>query len=168
MNTQQQGIGLIEIMIAIALMAVMAIIVVPRFLRRNDESIKIMNNLNLLLHVAHNNALMTKKVHRILFNLKESTATLQQEQNDVFVPVAIRYMKPTIHWPSMYKMKHFVVKNKDEIRIGEGISTSEVWLFITPDGLTQEVTLIFVNEDNNQTFSLILNPFTVQMELVTK
>ena len=164
--SKQPGISLIEIVIAIALIAIMAITIIPKFTRRGDEQTRILSDINLILRVAYINALITGKVHRLLFNLKSSTMFLQKEHDKNFVSVYISYMPSKTTWNSAYKIVQFLVKGKDEIITGAGAATSEVWFFIMPDGLAQEVTITFSNEDTGESFSLELNPFSVQMRPV--
>lgn len=166
MVKQQEGISLIEIIIAIALIGVMAMLVLPRFARRGmSERDHIFQDINLLLHTAHTNALLTGNIHKVIFNLKESTINLQHEKDGTFVPVTITYL-PKTSWNPVYKLTHFIVKGKDEILEGEGVRTSEVWFFIMPDGLAQEVTLTFSSEEEQDTFSFALNPFNVQLRKI--
>jgi type II secretory pathway pseudopilin PulG len=163
MVQQQTGISLIEILIAIALIGVMAMLVVPRFARRGmSEREHILQEINLLLRTAHTNAILTGSVHKVIFNIKDSSISLQQEKEGNFIPVKISYL-PITTWDSSYKLTHFIVKGKDEIREGEGVSTSQAWFFIMPDGFAQEVTLTFNNAETHETFSFILNPFTAQL-----
>ena len=50
-------------------------------------------------------------------------------------------------------------------------TTDNVWFFIIPDGLTQEVTINFVDYDDMlpngdaRQFGLVLNPFSAQFKL---
>lgn len=166
MIQQQSGISLIEIIIAIALIGVMAMLVLPRFSRRGmSERDHILHEINLLLRTAQTNALLTGSTHKVIFNLKDSSISLEQEKDGAFIPVKISYL-PTTTWDPSYKLTQFIVKGKDAIREGEGVRTSQVWFFIMPDGFSQEVTLTFHNEETHETFSFILNPFIAQLRNV--
>lgn len=166
MILKQPGIGLIEIIIAIALIGVMAMIVAPQFSRRIPEKEKILNTINSLLRIAQNNAVLTGKVHRIFFDLKSSTIIIQQEHAENFTPISISYSPSKATWNPLYQIAQFIVLGKDEIAHGAGVTTSQVWFFIMPDGTAQIVTLVFRNEETGELITLLLNPFTAQMRLV--
>ncbi|HVW99328.1 MAG TPA: prepilin-type N-terminal cleavage/methylation domain-containing protein [Candidatus Babeliaceae bacterium] len=164
-----KGFTLLEIVIAILLIGIMSALIVPRITRRGTKpEDELVTNLSALTQVAATNALMTGKLHRILFDFKRSLLELQQEreekgaQEKKFDPVKIDYLKTAINWPDVLELRNFYINGKDEMTQGAGISTPQVWFFISPDGLAQDAVINIENRQTHAQRGLVINPFTAQ------
>lgn len=177
-GTNKSGFTLLEIMVAILVIGLMAAIVLPRLQtvspdqNRND----FVAQLNGLMQFAWQHALTSGLMHRIVFDFDNKkivveAADKQSEKKDpAYKPVARSYFGNSMEIPDNLDIINFFIAHAgDEMR--KSGTTHKVWFFIVPDGLTQEVTINFVdyadvlqNEDPRQ-FGLVLNPFSAQFKL---
>jgi prepilin-type N-terminal cleavage/methylation domain-containing protein len=164
-----KGFSLLEIVVAILLIGIMAALVVPRLSRRGTKpEDEFTNGLSVLTQVASTNALLTGKLHRLLFDFKRALVELQQEreekgaQEKKFEPVKVDYLKTTIPWPDALELGNFYIGGKDEVGRGMGVSTPQVWFFVSPDGLAQDVVINLQNRETHAQRGLVINPFTAQ------
>lgn len=173
MPKKNSGFSLIEVMVALAIMAIVAAIAIPRLRKRPlplDQ--QMMRELNNLTRVAQLNALMTQKLHRLLFDLKLDRVQLEVDSGKrdsrgviQFQPVKTAYTKTRFALPSDLAIEGFWVKGKNLMVEGEGIRSTSLWLYIIPEGLAQETTIDMRQRENARAFSLILNPFTAQFSV---
>lgn len=172
----QKGFTLIEILIAIAIVAIMMASLVP-FLRQQPgyERKQFIARLNTMVQAAWQQAIITRAVHRVLFDFKNRTARVERTtptapltQKIDFQPAQGPDMQ--ISWSSTIIIKQFLIEGFDEMRrfAGRGIET--IWFYIIPDGMTQQVTINGVDKENTldddrpRPFGLVLNPFLAQFK----
>ncbi|MBN1549283.1 type II secretion system protein [Candidatus Babeliales bacterium] len=172
-----KGFSLLEIIVAIALLAFATSIVVPALRQRRVtyQRDDLVINLNALMKLGWEQAIITGKVHRVWFNLGKNLIEIQVQQDKnsgqdkSFIRIDSEYLRPSYEWAQSLQLKDFFIEGEDELH--KHHQTDEVWFFITPDGLTQNVSLnIFDTQDTQQSdagagFSLILNPFTAQFSV---
>jgi hypothetical protein len=103
--------------------------------------------------------------------VEQETSKRDQEGNPIFKIKKGAYKRSLYEWPRQFEIKKFLVQGFDEMtRFGGGRGTKQVWFYIIPDGLTQEVTIV-CNDTKDKTgrtarqFRLVLNPFTVQFDV---
>lgn len=165
------GFTLIEVVIAIALLAIVAALVVPR-IRRSGLPVhqKFLQQLNNLTRAAQLNALMTRKTHKIFFDLKKKRAVTEIDSGKtdssgkpVFQPLDIPYENTAFDLSEKLEFERFAIKGKELMQKGAGYR--DAWFFITPDGLTQETTIGLYEPDRDRHFTVIINPFTAQFGL---
>jgi prepilin-type N-terminal cleavage/methylation domain-containing protein len=161
------GFTFVELVIALALLALLAVVVVPRFVTKKTEPLgEFTHKLNVLLQLGYSNALATGKIHRVLFDRKNNRVELAIAGTErtasgelQFTPLASRYLNSFIDWPINFELDNFYINNKDEL---VGGPTPKVWFFIMPDGLAQEVIINMRDLAHEKNRGLVLNPFTVQ------
>ena len=169
---KNNGFSLLEVVIAITVLAIVAAIVVPR-LRNGGMPAhqKFLQNLNNLTRAAQLSALMTGKVHKIFFDLKQKRAAIEVDSgkltssgSPVFEPLANTYTKTGFALSDKLEFDRFAIKGKDLMH--KGAEYKDAWFFITPDGLTQEVTIGIGEPDRDRHVTLVINPFTAQFNMV--
>ncbi len=168
-----RGFSLIELVVAIMLIAMMATLVVPRFGGRTyrAERDKFVNKFNTMVQLAYQNALSTGKLHRVLIDIDKKKIKLEIESgkdsqnNYQFATINIPYVKSELNFED-FEIINLYLKKDDKLT-GRA-RTREAWFFISPGGMAQEVTLnirYLKNPENiNTDFALVLNPFTVQFK----
>jgi prepilin-type N-terminal cleavage/methylation domain-containing protein len=168
---------LVEILVTIALIGAMATILLPILRKRPGAERKTaIANLNSLSVLARNQAIATGKNQKIVFDLKDHTVHLEQEtdeKNSSGVPVYKRsrqaYIQNSFDWPAHLQIKQFLVEGSDMMTKFSGADTQQMWFFVAPSGLGQEITLNFIDVKNKRAnaprqIGLVLNPFTVQFK----
>src|ERR1700743_3010060 len=77
-GTSKLGFSLIELLVAIAIIAVMATIVMPRLLSKSSSTVdSFIEKLNLITRTGYEQAIVTGKTHRIFFNMKADQPYLE-------------------------------------------------------------------------------------------
>ena len=170
MSGISKGFSLIQLVIVIAIMGILATVTLPRLKKRGaSPRDEFATSLNALTQMAYSNALATGKIHRVLFNFKNNTVSVEMAEDKPdttgqlkFAPVKSDYFKSSINWPINFEMRNFFIKGKDELLGG---NTPKVWFFITPEGLAQEIVINTSDTSNEDEFALVLNPFTAQFKV---
>jgi prepilin-type N-terminal cleavage/methylation domain-containing protein len=178
-GSYKKGFTLIEILVVLAIMGALMTIVIPNFRkllpRRERETF--IGKINAITRLAWQRALIERKVHRIVFDFKKKefwveapTGTTKLGEME-FARIKGAYLSPFGKIPPSIDVKNFIIEGFDEkTRRGAG-GTDEAWFFLMPDGLTQTVTINFL--DTNQLnpagkprqFGLVLNPFNAQFKI---
>src|ERR1700733_521982 len=179
LGSSKQGFTLIEILIAIAIMGIMIAVVVPNFRRLFParEREQFVSNLSALTRYAWQHALIERKNHKVVFYftakkiwVEMATGTLKNGQPE-FAPIKGAYITTSLAIPKSIEIKNFIIEGYDEIsRYGGSSKAAQSWFFITPDGLTQTVTINFVSNKETSAgkprqFGLVLNPFNAQFKV---
>lgn len=167
--------ALIEVLIAIAIVAITATIVVPNFQARQPryERESFIARLNSLVYVAWQQAVVTHAVHKVSFDFSKKLVNISREvvvgpkKNPEFKPVTGQYFQTSLRLPENIKIQQFIIEGFDEMKRSSGGKTNEIWFFIVPDGLAQMVTINALDtketiRNKPQQFSLVLNPFNAQ------
>lgn len=175
-GTNKNGFTLIELLVVIFLIGLMTTLVFINVRRTypEDERKAFFAKLNSLVQFGWQQALVTSKVHRMVFDIDENSVKLERatDKQGEYEPVETQYIETTLEWPSTLEIQQFFIeRNPDEITALAGKQDRSVWFFIVPDGLTQEVTINIldyndVNErEEPAQVSLVLNPFSAQFSI---
>ncbi len=174
-----KGFTLIEILVAIALIAVLATVLIPnlRPLIPSYERKQMIARLNGITRLAWHNAIVTNKIHKVVFNMDTSKVHIEiaQDAKDdkgepIFKLLKGAYVTSSMSWPEHFKIRHFFIEGFDEMsRFGGDRKTGEMWFFIVPEGLAQEVTINMLDtkdiaDGKPRKIGLVLNPFTAQFK----
>lgn len=159
-------------------MAVLAAIAVPNFRSRFPSQIteKFISDLNSLSGIAWQNAILTGRLNRVVFNFSSKKIYIESEkkeavdkgidENEAFEPVVSVYSNDYIYLPSHLEIVSFFVDGKNEM---EGSLKDRSWYFITNVGISQEVIVNIEdkskpNLEEPDIFGLVLNPFSAQFK----
>lgn len=170
----KSGFTLIEIMVALAIIALIAAAVAPRFgrgqpLARREAFVA---ELNTLLGLGWQQALMTNTIHRVTLDFEKQLFTVQADEHaglsdkKGFQEVKVPYGTSDVKLPADYEIKQFFIEGYDEMQrfSGKGLKTAH--FFIVPEGLMQSVVINAIDksdldEQGRATrFGLVINPFS--------
>lgn len=178
-GNNKRGFTLIELLITIAVIAILSAVIVPNVMRSKPgyERKSFIAELNGLLKYAQGNAIISHANQQILLDLARRQVELRAQTDNkdskgeiVYKKVQGQYINTTVKIPENIDIKNFVIEGVDEMGKGAGRKTGEVWFFIIPEGLAQEVTMNFVDRsdrlynDKPRPIGLVLNPFTAQFK----
>jgi prepilin-type N-terminal cleavage/methylation domain-containing protein len=174
MPGKKPGFGLLEVVIALSLLAALASVVLPNFVKRQSgyERKQFVTRLNALMSEVWQRSLLEGRLQRVFFDFKERKIFVQEQkklQTKEFDQVVLYQAENNFQWPESIEIKEFFVNQKDEMAAyGD---TQTLWFFVVPSGVAQEVIINFidtkeatVDKDGKET-SLVLNPFTLQFRV---
>lgn len=174
-----KGFTIIELLVAIAVVAIISVAVVPNIMRSMPgyERKSFIANLNGLLRSAQSNAIVSYAVQQIVIDLghrrielREQAESKDKQGEITYKKVQSKYSNSTIIIPENIDFKNVIIEGFDELSRSSAKKTEETWFFVIPEGLTQEVTINFI-DTNDRTYNdkprptgLVLNPFTAQFK----
>ncbi len=177
---QRSGFTFFELVVAIAVLAIIATIALPRLGQRKPRAVRqqVIEQLSALVTLGYIRALETGKAQRVFFDLKKQHVQLEQQvlqqkrtstvQPARFEPVQGAFITTRLQWPEHLEIKQFYIKRRDELRTGAGSETNTVWFYIAPSGIAQEVIINTTDTHELDSaglpvqMSLVLNPFSLQ------
>jgi type II secretory pathway pseudopilin PulG len=161
-----QAFSLFELVIVIAIIALVTTIVVPRISPKKELRKEFMRQLNILLEVAYNHAQISGKIQRLYFDFIKQTVTLEEEQKErtasgerLYKPVSLGSMKTSLTWPEKFALQSFYVNEKVDLGV-----INNIYFIIMPNGLSQRVVINIQDIERNEIFAYILNPYTLQFK----
>ena len=177
-TSNNKAFTLIELMVAIALVALLATIVVPNFFRSNlgYERRNFIAELNSLVRYGQQHAIITGRIQQIFvevgksIELRSATGKKDVKGQDEYKLAQRQYVNTKIAIPSSIDIKNFVIEGFDAMDEYAQRKTGNVWFFIVPEGLTQEVIINFLDTNDKmyngkpRPVGLVLNPFTAQFK----
>lgn len=173
----KHGFTLLELLITIAIIGLMAAVVAPNLGKKKagQERKEFLARLNTLTQLAAQNALIHNKLHKVDFDFKKKTVSLEQAstQKDLkgqpkFEPLKVAHVQTSIPWPEYLHVKNFYIEGFDEASRSAARSMEGAYFFVVPDGMTQRVTINVTDtndKDNSgrpRKIGLVLNPFNAQ------
>lgn len=170
------GFTLLELVVAVAIIALIVVAVVPRFdrglpLRRRQAFTQ---ELNALLGLGWQQALTLNRVHRVTFNFEKGDIALQVERDDgatskkVFNDSDVPYVATAVALPTDYEIKNFYIEGHDEMQRSSSRKTKSAYFFIVPEGLVQSVVINAIDKSDLDEqgravrFGLVVNSFSGQ------
>ncbi len=180
------GFTLLELLLAMLIIGIVGGALIPQLVQMqpNYERKQFITKLNALVRYSWQQAITTRLVHRILFDFKKRTATAQvqkkpsetdqektpKKEKEDFAPVKGGYISSSFTWPDSIEIKQFKIEGFDEMQRFAGRKTDTLWFYIVPDGMTQVVTINFLDKEQlidgkPQQMGLVLNPFFAQFKV---
>lgn len=179
LGTCKQGFSLVEVLVVLALIAVVGTVVVPTIWRTDPRQARhaVLGELNALIGLVQQRAVTTGKEHKIECDFKQGVITASHdsgkrtsEGKSIFEPLSGLVVKPEIAWPRHLQVKQFVVEGFDEMTRFAGAATTRIWFFVLPDGMTQAVTINLIDTKDivrggkGRQCGWVLNPFSAQFK----
>lgn len=167
LDSIKPGFSLIEILVAMMIIALMATLG-PRLMRFNyDVEQKLVAQLNELMRNAQVHALIGGKNTQLFFDFTQTPARMQVRQitdkteggKPVYQPIKSPYGNDTADWDSHFEIEKFIINGKDE---ASGGVLKTIWVYVAPDGLSQQALLVLRHKDTGRRVELQLNPFFAQ------
>lgn len=158
------GFSFIEMMIVMAIIAVVTIIVVPRFtgFSIDRQRMAFLEQLNAVTSLGWQQALLTGKLHRVLLDFKQRQIRLEQEDAGTVTPVTVGNGLTVVAIPDNMTITNVVVEGDDVMRHGK---RATAWYYVVPQGLAQAVEMAI--RDDEGEWRVLLNPFTAQFSLAS-
>ena len=176
---KRPGFTLLELVVVVAIMAILATIIIPQLGRGNarKQREQFVMKFNTLLRHAAGDAVATNKIHKVIIDIANRSITIQQQTAQkntegqwIYKTPRRAYAQIPLPIPPTYSVKNCVVEGFDEMSSFAGGTTKTVWFYIMPQGLAQAVTLNILDRMEKkpaqaQQFGLVLNPLTVQFRM---
>jgi len=178
-----RGFTLLELLIAIAIVGTLAVVTVPRFLRRAQpayERKQFLEQLDSLLALGWQQAILTNRVHAVDVNGTTGRITLEAESDErdrntekgayLFKPVSGAYLPSEISIPATLVPHSIYIEGKKE-PVARGGKKVHFWFFLVPEGLAQEVIINWFDKKDSGDdgrpahVGLVLNPFRVRFNV---
>lgn len=177
-KNNRAGFSLLELLIVIAIAGVMGAALIPLLtsMQPGYGRKQFVSKLNSLVQFGWQQAVITKKVHRVLFDIKNRKASLEVEAEKstqakvVFEPLKQAFMSTAMTWSDSIIIKQLFIEGFDEMKRFTSGKTETVWFYIVPDGMVQAVTINFLDKEQlidgkPKPVGLVLNPFTAQFKV---
>lgn len=180
MRGNNKGFTILEILVVLAIIGILMTVIVPnmaKLLPRREREVFI-GKLNALTRYAWQHALIERAVHKVSFDFNKKLMWIEMATGAIkdgkqeYSRIKGAYINSSLKIPKNIEIINFIIEGFDEMsRYGGGKETKESWFYIMPDGITQTVTINFV--DKKQTtaagkprqFGLVLNPFNAQFKV---
>jgi len=170
-HRNKSGFTLIELIFVILIIGFISAMALPTLrLISGDKRAELVNQLSHLVQIAWQNAVVTGKVHRIVFDttnheikaeMRELTNSSDHSKNKTgekageYISASGAYFKASIKWDSeLFPIKDWYIGTKAE-------ASSSLNFLVFPEGLAQPVIINFASESP---LSMVLNPFSAQFK----
>lgn len=133
----------------------------PRLVRRSPavEWPALQQELNNLLYFARQEAITTQKVHRLTFNKKKRSVSVEVRDGDVenkpgvpqYSPVHSTYFASEYEWPEQVHCEWVKLNKKDLFDEFKGMA----WCYVVPNGLVQDISVKLVRNEHGATSHMV-------------
>lgn len=160
------GFSFIELVVVILIIGIIATIVVPASRKKHAQRVDFIGQLNYLLQVSWQDAVVTGKMHRLVFDASQRKVlaevaidTPSHGTPKAFRSLGDKYYQAAVDWDPNQLVLIDVQAGQQPV--GRKAEQTAPTILIYPDGLAQPAHLNFSDTQGN--FSLVLNPFTAQL-----
>ena len=177
---KRSGFTLIEILLALVILAIIIAVAVPNFqgLLPSYQREQFLKRFNSLVQSGWQRAIKTRTIHKVTLDvagkkirLEAATGQTDAKGEIIYLPVQESALSSQATIPDGFDIKQLFVEGFDEMsRYVGNRKTAKIWFFMMPDGIAQNV--IINAFDTNQLInnkpkvvSLVLNPFYAQFSV---
>jgi prepilin-type N-terminal cleavage/methylation domain-containing protein len=176
---KKYGFSLLEILIVVALIGVLGAAVMPNLKRSTPryEREEFIARFNALAQLAWQQALITNKAQQISVDVEKkvifllsATGDIDRAGEPVFKAPMGLVRDTSLPIPDQIVFKHVFVEGFDMMGKFTGKKTAEIWFYVVPEGMAQDVIVNFVDtkdtkNDAPRPVGLVLNPFNAQFRI---
>jgi prepilin-type N-terminal cleavage/methylation domain-containing protein len=174
------GFSLLELLIVIAIIGVLGSIIMPNMRRvaPRYEREEFIARFNALTQLGWQQALMHNKLQQIMVDVGKRRIALLAATGEksrvggepVFKPDTSLAQSTVLVIPDQINIKQFFIEGYDMMAKFTTSKTEEVWFYIIPEGMAQDVVVNFVDtkdtkDEAPRPVGLVLNPFTAQFKV---
>jgi prepilin-type N-terminal cleavage/methylation domain-containing protein len=175
-KNNSRAFTLIELLIVILIIGILGSVLAPRLAPRTAKTEKeaFIAQLNSLNRAALTQAITTQTLFQLFWDLEHRTIEIRKHTGNYdrngdpeCKPMQIPYGMQSVTIPERFIVKQFSIEGVNELAGAR--ATKQVWFYIVPDGISQQVTIVFTDTheditDAEKKLTLILNPFTVRYD----
>lgn len=173
----KQGFSLLEVLLAMTILAILGTIIVPRMLHKDprQERQLFLAQLNSLVGFARQQAIITGKQHKLEFSfplikLFVASDKKNSEGQALYEPLKGAAFATQLTMPKHLEIKQFLLEGNNEMERFVGGSTKSVWFFVLPNGIAQAIIMNIIDKKDGQkgtkgkNVGWVLNPFSAQFK----
>ena len=176
---KKSGFSLLELLIVLALIGVLGSAVMPNLKRTTPryEREEFIARFNALTQLGWQQALVSNKAQQIsvdvakkIIFLLSATGDVDRLGEPVFKPAMGLVQSTSLPIPDQFEIKQFFIEGFDMMGKWTKSKTEEMWFYIVPQGMAQDVIVNFVDTKDTQDnaprpVGLVLNPFSAQFKI---
>jgi prepilin-type N-terminal cleavage/methylation domain-containing protein len=176
---KKSGFTLLELLIVILIIGILGAVIMPNLKRSTPryEREAFIARFNALTQLAWQQALVTNKTQQISIDIAKRTIFIladtgekDRSDNSIFKPVTELVQDTSLLIPEQIEFKQFFIEGFDMMAKFTRSKTEEMWFYIIPEGMAQDVIANFVDtkdtrDDAPRPVGLILNPFNAQFKI---
>ena len=176
---KKSGFSLLEMLIVVLIIGVLGSVLMPNLKRSTPryEREEFIARFNALTQLAWQQALKTNKAQQISVDVQKKTIALLSATGDVdrsgepvFKPAMGLVRDTSLPIPDQFIIRQLFIEGFDMMGKFTSRKTEEVWFYIVPEGMAQDVIVNFVDtkdtkNDAPRSVGLVLNPFNAQFRI---
>jgi len=176
---KKNGFSLLEMLIVIAIIGILGAIIMPNLRRATPryEREEFIARFNALTQLAWQQALVTNKSQQVSIDIGKKSIFLLSDTGEkdrsgepIFKPPAGLVLDTSIIIPNQIEFKQFFIEGFDMMAKFTRTKTEEMWFYIVPEGMAQDVIINFVDtkdtrDETPRPVGLVLNPFSAQFKI---
>lgn len=155
-------------MIVLAVLGLLASVALP-YLRTTSpkkERAQVVTSINRLLQRAWRGAIAKQKNYEVHVDVEKKVMWLSAETDKRDSTTE----RVELKLPRTFEIKNFYIGDKDEMRGHGGRATTEMWFYVSKEGIAQRVIMNVLDRNDaranraGKQVGLVLNPFIVQFK----